>query len=204
MCAHHNTNALVEQRLADLEARFDALHAQRHVAADPPSLPRQLEPGTMMSNPLMMATSQSASAASELINVNISGNSKALRSSNTQVWWSFSVEDTLAWPSLRCYDLLRIPLIAVLDVDSEDDATPTQYDNSEGASVRLPRNFDGRHVAQPRGGLDNAAEMYQLVDRFLKHIHAKQPILEPSVLYEQIAVVEENGLGWDAPTCLLV
>lgn len=150
-----------------------------------------------MSNPPLIAPAQSPIAASGLISDNISG--------NTQVWWSFSVEDTLAWPSLRCYDLIQTPLIAVLDVDSEDDAPLTHDDPSEGgASVRLQRNFDGRHVTQPRGGLDNLEEMYLLVGRFLKHIHAKQPVLKPSVLYEQIAVVGENGLGWDAPTCLLV
>ncbi|KAI1041159.1 hypothetical protein LB505_013273 [Fusarium chuoi] len=42
--------------------------------------------------------------------------------------------------------------------------------------------------------------MTQLLEQFIKHIHAKQPLVDLGLLYNQISVVEEEGLGWDAPT----
>lgn len=113
-------------------------------------------------------------------------------------WWSSSVESTLAWPSLRPYHLLQAHPISVIDDDAEADAVGLNADRHY-ASVRLPA-----HLPPPRGALDDRLEMTQLVDRFVKYIHAKQPLVDPGLLYSQIAVVEEEGLGWDAPTCLLV
>ncbi|KAF4428936.1 hypothetical protein FACUT_9199 [Fusarium acutatum] len=113
-------------------------------------------------------------------------------------WWSSSVESTLTWPSLRPYHLLEAPLTSVVDGDENFEAARLHAD-PQYASVRLPA-----HVPPPRGGIDDRAEMTQLLERFIKYIHAKQPLVDLDLLYNQISVVEEEGLGWDAPTCLLV
>ncbi|KAM5363034.1 hypothetical protein ACJZ2D_012219 [Fusarium nematophilum] len=122
----------------------------------------------------------------------------AMPSPPSRSWWSSSVESTLAWPSLRPYHLLQSPLTSVIDMDDEADPVGLNAD-PRYASVRLPAQ-----PPPPRGALDDRLEMTQLVDRFVKYIHAKQPLVDPGLLYSQIAVVEEEGLGWDAPTCLLL
>ncbi|KAG5795628.1 hypothetical protein H9Q69_005307 [Fusarium xylarioides] len=113
-------------------------------------------------------------------------------------WWSSSVESTLTWPSLRPYHLLEAPLTSVTDCGDDFEAVRPNAD-PQYASVRLPA-----HLPPPRGGIDDRAEMTQLLQRFTKYIHAKQPLVDLGLLYNQISVVEEEGLGWDAPTCLLV
>lgn len=116
----------------------------------------------------------------------------------TRSWWSSSVESTLTWPSLRPYHLLKAPLTSVIDMNDDFEAVRLNAD-PHYASVRLPV-----HLPPPNGALDDRAEMTQLIERFVKYIHAKQPLVDLGVLYSQISVVEEEGLGWDAPTCLLV
>ncbi|KAH7189993.1 hypothetical protein BKA60DRAFT_233052 [Fusarium oxysporum] len=116
----------------------------------------------------------------------------------TQSWWSSSVESTLTWPSLRPYHLLKAPLTSVIDINDDFEAVRLNAD-PHYASVRLPV-----HLPPPSGALDDRAEMTQLIERFVKYIHAKQPLVDLRVLYSQISVVEEEGLGWDAPTCLLL
>ncbi|KAJ4177277.1 Zcf27p [Fusarium falciforme] len=118
-------------------------------------------------------------------------------------WWSSSVESTLAWTSLRPYRLLQSPLTSVIDVDDEADSVGL-YADPWCASVYIPPHLRNTHAASSRGALDDRAEMTALISRFLKYIHAKQPIVDPDVLYGQISVVEEEGLGWDERTCLLL
>ncbi|KAF5598654.1 hypothetical protein FPCIR_2951 [Fusarium pseudocircinatum] len=113
-------------------------------------------------------------------------------------WWSSSVESTLTWPSLRPYNLLEAPLTSVINTDDDFEAVRLNAD-PHYASVRLPP-----HVPPPNGGIDDRAEMTQLLEQFIKYIHAKQPLVDLDLLYNQISVVEEQGLGWDAPTCLLL
>ncbi|KAH6867415.1 hypothetical protein B0T10DRAFT_46162 [Thelonectria olida] len=126
-----------------------------------------------------------------------------MRSPPNQSWWSSSVESTLAWPSLRPYHLLQAPLTSVIDMDDEINSAGLNAD-PRCASVSLPPHLRGAHTAPSHGALDDRSEMTQLVGQFLKYIHAKQPIVDPGLLFNQIAVVEEEGLGWDAPTCLLL
>lgn len=118
-------------------------------------------------------------------------------------WWFSSVESTLAWPSLRPYHLLQVPLTSIVDMDDETDPVGLHAD-PRCASLRLAPHLHGAHAAPSRGALDDKAEMTRLVDAFIKHIHAKQPLIDTRLLYSQIALVQEEGLGWDAATCLLV
>ncbi|KAH7166574.1 hypothetical protein EDB81DRAFT_782450 [Dactylonectria macrodidyma] len=122
---------------------------------------------------------------------------------STPSWWFSSVESTLVWPSLRPYHLLQAPLTSIVEMDDEADSVGLQAD-PHCSSLRLPPHLHGGHAAYSRGGLDDRAEMTRFVDAFIKYIHAKQPLIDPSLLYNQIAVVEEEGLGWDAATCLLL
>src|SRR5207249_4992192 len=114
-----------------------------------------------------------------------------------------SVESTLAWTSLRPYRLFQAPLTSVIDVDDETHSVGLHAD-PWCASVYIPPILRNTHAASSRGALDDRAEMTYLIGRFLKYIHAKQPIVDPDILYGQISVVEEEGLGWDERTCLLV
>ncbi|KAH7018890.1 hypothetical protein EDB80DRAFT_699471 [Ilyonectria destructans] len=118
-------------------------------------------------------------------------------------WWFSSVESTLAWPSLRPYHLLQVPLTSIVDMDDETDPVGLHAD-PRCASLRLAPHLHGAHAAPSRGALDDKAEMTRLVDAFIKHIHAKQPLIDTRLLYSHIALVQEEGLGWDAATCLLL
>ncbi|KAK5044659.1 hypothetical protein LTR84_010551 [Exophiala bonariae] len=127
----------------------------------------------------------------------------AHRSDSMPSWWNPSVEDTLMWPSLRPYNLSQVPLISLLDVPFEAEASAL-HDNHACSSLHLSPHVREAYMASSQGGLDDPTEMKQLVDWFMKSIHTKQPVIDPDVLYKQIAVVQENGLSWDGPTCLLL
>jgi hypothetical protein len=43
-----------------------------------------------------------------------------------------------------------------------------------------------------------------LCQRFLKFVHARNPILDPASLLRNATRVAEDGLGWDAASCLVV
>ena len=43
-----------------------------------------------------------------------------------------------------------------------------------------------------------------LVDRFLHFVHIKNPILDSKSIRQYAARVVENGLDWDAPSCVVV
>ncbi|KAH6695266.1 hypothetical protein F5X68DRAFT_227254 [Plectosphaerella plurivora] len=124
----------------------------------------------------------------------------------SQPWWSMGVESTLDWPSLRPYNLAHIvpiPSPSAAAATSEGGMDYYQPDPT-WASLQLPRHARGKPSPRSTGALDDPQEMTELVDRFMKYIHAKQPVVKPQVIYDQIGVVQEEGLGWDAATCLLL
>ena len=43
-----------------------------------------------------------------------------------------------------------------------------------------------------------------LVDSFLQNVHTKNPILDVEFLVRHARKAAENGLGWDAPSCLVL
>lgn len=43
-----------------------------------------------------------------------------------------------------------------------------------------------------------------LIDTFLQNVHTKNPILDVEFLVRQGRKAAENGLGWDAPSCLVL
>lgn len=52
--------------------------------------------------------------------------------------------------------------------------------------------------------LDNPNASEELLERFFKHVHIKNPILEMSTLRKMVRHVCLDGLGWDAESCLVL
>jgi hypothetical protein len=43
-----------------------------------------------------------------------------------------------------------------------------------------------------------------LIDRFLQNVHTKNPLLDVDALVRWGRAAAEHGLGWDAPSCLVL
>ena len=59
------------------------------------------------------------------------------------------------------------------------------------------------HVKLPKRGICEE-DIPGLVDRFLRLVHIKNPILDSKSIRQYAARVVESGLDWDAPSCVVV
>lgn len=58
-------------------------------------------------------------------------------------------------------------------------------------------------LSTPAAGLQEE-QFLPLCQKFLKYVHARNPILDPAQLLRTAAELAESGLRWDAPSCLVV
>ncbi|KAI9172731.1 hypothetical protein HJFPF1_02244 [Paramyrothecium foliicola] len=130
------------------------------------------------------------------------------------MWWTYTVEETLLWPILDYHGSVNTSLDAImlyLHSDSDDEEDDENRENGKDGTRRPP----GREPLRPRAsqhqlyktqsfdrrGLDDGTVIPELIESFLKHVHTKSPILDPTVLRSQAESVIENGIGWDAASC---
>lgn len=113
------------------------------------------------------------------------------------IFWTYTVEETLLWPILGYHGSVNSSLDALFaNSDSEDQ--PSVGDSLVSRSAAHP-NVNGI-----QSGLDDGAVIQELTESFLKNVHVKSPILDPSELRSRAANVAENGLNWDEETCQVV
>ncbi|KAL3496924.1 hypothetical protein BJX62DRAFT_232120 [Aspergillus germanicus] len=110
-------------------------------------------------------------------------------------WWTYTVEETLAWPVLGYRGNVNGCLDALMaDLDERDDD-----DGYDTASCRPRSNIWPDSVVGV--GLDDGIVVPELIENFLVNVHAQNPILNPVQLRAQAGDLVENGLGWDGRTC---
>ena len=76
---------------------------------------------------------------------------------------------------------------------NEQRGTDEAFQASEHVHARRSPNYGFREEDIPK-----------LIDRFLRHVHIKNPILDEEMLRQESDRVVEEGLGWDACSCLVV
>lgn len=91
---------------------------------------------------------------------------------------------------------------AVFEAHAEDEYDPDSQDSipyqHHPAKPRLSRSSGGGGV-----GIDEDA-IPDLVQKFLELVHVKNPILDTDTILSYAHHVAEEGLRWDAPSCLVV
>jgi len=101
-------------------------------------------------------------------------------------------EAVLQWPILVS-GVSDFPSSYIIDAVFEAEMIETDSDEEDSA-------FSSRSSA----AVFNEDEVLELVQRFLDLVHTKNPILEPETIWSYARRVAEEGLKWDAPSCLVV
>lgn len=99
----------------------------------------------------------------------------------------------------RCERLLKWPVLQAI--------VPPQYLSIDSFVLDgLPHVDVARSVPRPAfGGRGiHEADFVPLCHKFLAHVYPRNPILEADELISHAKVAAENGLDWDAPSCLVV
>ena len=205
-----STSAIL-QRLADLESRLVPLS---------PHLSNQSEsfmfPGTSALDGLVPGlelrhhsshceTSSDSHAGERLLQVRSASSpdpalDKLIQPSNTTLgpWWGVTLEETLNWSGIRQFDLQDPTVIALTDRPLSEVCLPSGIDPSKRGSLPPAPDRDTDL------GLDDVEEMSRFVEKFLRNIHIRNPLVEPTFLRDQIAISTEIGLQWNSSACLLV
>lgn len=79
-----------------------------------------------------------------------------------------------------------------------------ELDTHDAANEYLLNPRQAPAAAQSRYGGFNEDEVPQLVQRFLQHVHVKNPITDSDILIALSQQVMETGIAWDSASCLIV
>jgi hypothetical protein len=110
--------------------------------------------------------------------------SPALERSPESLPCYINIEAVLAWPVFEDEGLdQRLDLKSLLQADNNEHRDPP--------AMSLGEDFESS-VAD------------RLLQQFLDNIHIFNPVLEGTKVREYMRNARFNGLGWDAPSCLLV
>ncbi|SPO01821.1 uncharacterized protein DNG_04494 [Cephalotrichum gorgonifer] len=120
------------------------------------------------------------------------------------------------WPSYMassCESLLRWPIFEgiVTDRDARINSFVFGPYNSHECQVSPSPRAPAFGLQNARIGRDallrptvQEEALVPLCQKFLAHVHPRNPILEPAELMSYAKSAAENGLGWDAPSCLVL
>lgn len=99
-------------------------------------------------------------------------------------------EDILEWPVFEGeYDRSRIESLIF-----NPEGTPCSSNRVSSDAIRRWR--PGRGIQEE--------DIPKLVDKFLTNVHIKNPILDPEDIKRKGRWILENGISWDARSCLVV
>lgn len=109
--------------------------------------------------------------------------SPALERPDASVLCHINIETVLCWPIFGDLNLdRRLDLRYLLQSRNPD---------SEPPPISITLDFE--NVGAPK-----------LLQRFFEEVHIYNPVLEVETVEEYVIYARFNGLGWDAPSCLLV
>lgn len=105
----------------------------------------------------------------------------------------------------KCEDLLEWPIFEGRFPRSEVETLifnpDLARDDSQGLSSTVEADPDRRLT---RGCGIQEGDALRLIQRFLAHVHIKNPILDADDIQRLAKDVMEHGFKWDAPSCLVV
>ncbi|KAG0637788.1 hypothetical protein HOY80DRAFT_889010 [Tuber brumale] len=128
------------------------------------------------------------------------------------------VEDLLQWPIFNrkfCVEEILAPVFAdSRGEDDEDEDEREGWQERKGMEKSEPLDGYQAHGGNRRGtGLYDydekllrqpPGEIVTLVQRFLRNVHTKNPILDSAVLDSYVCEIEKHGFGWSGKSCLVV
>jgi hypothetical protein len=94
--------------------------------------------------------------------------------------------------------------------DSSDSKTLFFNPGASQEGKKDPRKIDLSNLpayVNGRSGFGRGVheeDTHMLISEFLKHVHVKNPILDPSDLKSIARQMSEHGFGWDGPSCLVL
>lgn len=94
--------------------------------------------------------------------------------------------------------ILRWPILA--DRFASDHILNRIFEAEDPSGNRSAHELTGLN---PGGGIDQDS-IPRLVNSFLDYVHNKNPILDVESLLQSAQRVSEEGVGWDAESCLVV
>lgn len=112
------------------------------------------------------------------------------------------------YPALRCESMLRWPVFDGLI--PEEDARIESFilefgsdlDDTAAVEDRIGPSSTSYGAAAGSGIRDDA--FVPLCQKFLMHVHPRNPILEGRELVTYAKLAAEHGVGWDSASCLVV
>lgn len=115
------------------------------------------------------------------------------------IWWTYTVEETLLWPILEFDGAVNQILDILLDSSDDEDNISKGYSDH---STRISQPTTSGSQNHP--GLDDGNLVPELIEDFLRNVHIRSPILDPTELRTIANDLVENGPGWNGETCLVV
>jgi len=115
-----------------------------------------------------------------------------------------SADSILMWPIFNA-SFVPDSLIEGLFQHAEHSVSEQVGSQQEPASHYISENLAADILTVP-GGLRSISDerIPCLVDRFLQNVHTKNPILDVDLLVQWGRAAAENGLGWNAQSCLVL
>lgn len=103
-----------------------------------------------------------------------------------------STDSVLAWPIFNDYFGQNFLLDELLIAEHMPSSLPES-----------PLKIPGDYVSLKCGGICDD-DIPNIITRFLRLVHIKNPILDSKSIKQFASRVAEHGLGWDPPSCLVV
>ncbi|KAL7267655.1 Zcf27p [Rhizina undulata] len=122
------------------------------------------------------------------------------------------VESVLQWPTYRELNFQLDDLIApIFQVSAEDNDDEDWHGGSDicGGTLSSHDNGNARRIIYDESVLESRIqhdpeEIPELVHRFFRNVHTKNPILDAAVLDGYVRYNIHHGFGWDGKTCLVL
>ena len=104
-----------------------------------------------------------------------------------------TLEEALQGPG-NCHNVLEWPVFE--GKFSSTDLTTAYYDSGDDRLVREAASSGSKSIRDEDAPL--------LVEYFLRHVHIKNPILDPNQVVSMAKDVAEDGFKWDGTSCLVL
>lgn len=110
--------------------------------------------------------------------------------------------DVLGWPVFQGHVKDDSTVEALFETSSNEDSalSPRGSFAAAGSSTHRP---SPSFVRSSAGGIREENTL-ALIEDFLRNVHTKNPILDPTELLEMGRTVAEEGFGWDDRSCLVL
>jgi hypothetical protein len=113
-------------------------------------------------------------------------------------------EDVLDWPIFQGrHPRANIEALMFNPQSAAREAAQLTTQERSPRSSSFSVQLDPIRTSKPSRGVQED-DVMNLVNKFLRNVHIKNPVLEADDLKQKAKLIQENGFGWDATSCLVV